>query len=1176
MSTHSEKRSESKPLEGGPYVLRTLLSDVPLSADGADNGPKINCVEYFDRNLYIGTNASELLHYVHLPADATDEAGKQTFILASRLQPPFAESSNSRPGVQRILLLPKVSKACILCNWTVTFYSLPELSPAFGARQVKNCNWVGGVDLNDSGEGPGVEDASSAVIILLSLSRRIQVVRVGDDATGIKKIDIGDSTVSVRRDSIACVADSTSYALLDIDRQLKIPLMKISSLDDFQETACVSQALGLAGSTDGAMTRSVSATQTHPPLTSSDSYGHARSTSLGATAPSCVQDSPLPTSPSSGTNTRRLTQDSTAMQQLAADKPLPSLPGSTAPDTLCRDEPTRPRPIFLKPHVASPNSEEFLVVTGTGPSEPGIGIFVNLDGDPTRPTIKFDRYPGDVVVDRGFSDLPTTYSAPTDGEDVYVIASMTKSSGSGLHHGLEIQQLTSEVVGPQASKFWLEVGHSSTALGIGSLSGWGETYFCEVVNRLRQRKFAPFALSSMDTPILLRRTADFDSDISPKQVRRELELFDRDSDTQSEDPPPEDWEFTRNAEEEEYASRFAKAYSRLAVWSGNRIWWATRDPLLLRLDAQLDTAYEHAQDASRLRVDSRAVFRVLSSIQGREARSEFEFVSFNYIRQKAVVMLLDTFLRPDDTSFSDTDVRALEEALAESLLDARVVISLIPSLRNEVLESTRGIWVYDGVKKTVERFFRSNTFEQGTTRFSTLDVSVLQFFRRFLSSWKKKKGFGSVPDDSEVFRTVDAALLIVLLELDRSLPDGPTRGASQVRAELYDMVDKGVDCFDRAVSLLESYHRLSLLSRLYQSRKMAGDVLATWRRIIEGERDDGGEFRDGEARVRDYLTKVSSQALVREYGIWLANRNPKLGVQVFTDNQGRAPTYEPVEIIVILRAEAPSAVKYYLEHLVFGMGHGAFVQELIDYYLDVIIGALESSETWRETFAATYMAYRALQAPKPTYQQFLTDNAAKSNENEVWQSRLRLLQLLSGPCAYDSSTIRKRIASLPDEFLVPETIILGALEQHHEDALRLLVHKLGDYDTAISYCIRGGSRIYAPSIQGRDSVPTLPTHQVQARLFHVVLEEFLSIGDISDRVEQTASLLERFGSWFELDDVLALIPDNWSARVLSGFLVRSIRRLVQERHASLLMKGLSSAENLRVGFDLEFISRVEE
>jgi hypothetical protein len=88
--------------------------------------------------------------------------------------------------VQQILLLPKVSKACILCNWTVTFYSLPELSPVFNSTKVRNCNWVSGVDLNAPTDDYDPNDPSTAVTVLLSLNRRVQVVRIGEEARAIK------------------------------------------------------------------------------------------------------------------------------------------------------------------------------------------------------------------------------------------------------------------------------------------------------------------------------------------------------------------------------------------------------------------------------------------------------------------------------------------------------------------------------------------------------------------------------------------------------------------------------------------------------------------------------------------------------------------------------------------------------------------------------------------------------------------------------------------------------------------------------------------------------------------------------------------------------------------------------------------------------------------------------
>ena len=442
---------------------------------------------------------------------------------------------------------------------------------------------------------------------------------------------------------------------------------------------------------------------------------------------------------------------------------------------------------------------------------------------------------------------------------------------------------------------------------------------------------------------------------------------------------------------------------------------------------------------------------------------------------------------------------------------------------------------------------------------------TLHFFRRFFSAWRKKKGFGSVASENEVFRSVDAALLIVLLQLDKSSPQGPPRGKS-VRTELYDLVDNGVDCFERAVSLLQSHHRLYVLSRLYQSRKMAGDVLATWRRILEEEMDEGGEFPEVEQKVREYLAKIRNPALVRQYGVWLATRNPRLGVQVFAEDRSQVK-FDPTQVVQILREEAPGAVKDYLEYLVFTKNHAEYINDLIAYYLDIVTSKLQASPEARATLVQTYESYRALRPPKPTYRQFITDNTI---DEEWWHSRLRLLQLLGGSqgssTEYDVAFILNRITPYTEE-LVPEIIILDGRQSHHEEALRLLTHGLGDYDTAINYCLLGGSSIYHP-ISGTMAREIIPTGEEQAKLFGFLLAEFLRIEDISNRVEQTSSLLERFGSWFDVGYVLSLIPDTWSVELVSGFLVSALRRIVKERSETMIAKSLSGAENLKVTADL--------
>ncbi|KAJ9142775.1 Transforming growth factor-beta receptor-associated protein 1 [Pleurostoma richardsiae] len=1207
MASDPEKKAlmaQGPPPEAGPFVLRTLLDDVPLSADGASDDVKINCVDYLDHNLYVGTSASELLHFVQIPPDPSDKSSGPVFILASRLRPAFTEGAGSgspRPGVQQILLLPRVGKACVLCNWTVTFYSLPELSPVFDNVKVKNCNWIGGVDLNDVGpEHTGMEgQAPSGVTILLSLNRKIQVVRVGESARAIKQIDFAGSTISLRRDSIACVADSRSYALLDIDRQLKIPLMSISSLDDSQPGGAVGQVQNIAGSSDGGLLRSTSSAQTRPAsLAASEAQGHARSTSLGGLLAAGAQaaekklgdgegeSDSLQATPNSAARRDR----STSPHPVAADKPLPPPPDASAGQSSTAVPPAKPGPVFLKPHIASPTPEEFLLVTGTGPLDPGIGMFVNLDGDPTRPTLEFERYPKEIVVDGGAADLSSSRPALAEEEEGYVLASMSKEFEDGiLHHGLEVQRWDVNSGEDEAPKFWLETpaiasdestdSKNRPSLGIRSLVGSEEGLMLEVIERLCQKKFSPSPSGTPDasgTPVGSKdsRTAQ-----SIERLSKERELFERDSDSQDEDSPPEGWEATRNTEEEEFASRLAKTTDRLAVWSGSHIWWVRRNPLLLQLEARIESTPLADPTRAYTSDERRQLFAILNSIRGRDAKTELEFLTFSYIRQRASVLLFTSFLHSADSPFSDPELKALEEVLLDGGLDPRVVLCLVPELRNEIVVGRRGIWIYGGVKGSVEKYIASEPSNSAGQTISALEPRILQFIKRFLTAWRRKKGFGSIADEKQVFRTVDAALLAVLLELDKGSPRGLARSGS-IRSELYDLVDRGVDCFDRAVNLLESYHRLFVLSRLYQSRKMAADVLGTWKRIIEGEQDDGDEFRDGEQRVRDYLNKISNQALVREYGIWLATRNPKLGVQVFADDKGRAPRFEPTQVVAMLRQEAPDAVKYYLEHLVFGKGQTIYVKELINYYLDVVIDDLQSSPASREAITAGYETYRALRAPKPTYRQFLTDNAPP--DNEVWQSRLRLLQLLGGAYEYDSKAIRERIASVTaggaadggadeQQLLVPEAIILDGRERRHEEALRLLVHRLGDYDTAVSYCLRGGASIYTPTPGRRES---MPGREAQARLFGALLREFLALADVSARVEQTGALLERFGGWLDVQEVLGLIPDGWSVDVAAGFLLGALRRLVEERRETAVARALSSAENLRVNYEL--VVMVEE
>lgn len=241
-----------------------------------------------------------------------------------------------------------------------------------------------------------------------------------------------------------------------------------------------------------------------------------------------------------------------------------------------------------------------------------------------------------------------------------------------------------------------------------------------------------------------------------------------------------------------------------------------------------------------------------------------------------------------------------------------------------------------------------------------------------------------------------------------------------------------------------------------------------------------------------------------------------------------------------------------------------YTNDLIAFYLDTVTSELDRSPASRSVLLATYETYRALQPPKPTYLEFVTDN---SNQTEWWENRLRLLELLGSQqdevVSYDVTAVLSRIEHLQAE-LIPEMIILDGRQGRHFEALHLLTHGLGDFDTAIKYCLLGGLRIFG-SLESHGPVPP---REEQAYLLNHLLTEFLRIEDLSSQIERTGDLLERFDGWFDIKQVLTALPDSWSVDIISGFLVNSLRRLVQEGHEMVMVKSLSSCQNLGATIEL--------
>lgn len=1113
-------------------------------------------IHHIEDNLYVGTSAAEVLHFVSIPADPADDFSASTFIFASRLQPIFTHIANIKyPGVQHILPLPKAKKLCITCNDTVTFYSFPELSPAIRNTKISHCSWIGGGDPDIDRARNGATDE-----VLICLQSRIRLADIGDAAKPIRNIEFAGCLVSSRRENFACVADAHSYALLDVENQQKISLFPISSLDDNEAGGKVEYISPVVEPRSGRRF-----TATRPNLeTGGDVKSHGRSTSLGTfvgglggqpdspqsrsrdrSAVATPELTPRASSPSAATINSRQGSSSVSPNRLQAlsGKEATNLPERTSS---LKKLPPRP-PLYsenLQPHICSPSASEFLLTTGTTPAEPGVGIFVNTDGDVVRGTLEFSSYPGSVVVDVYAESI----GGPEKDNESYVLASVARSKDADKLSAVEIQRLDSDNHEPKA---WLDLS----------------TYHTSEVDASNQDDVDQLGLHAVHTAIevpfpevgasLRAKRLNFHQD-GPRNLTSEAHHSNE----------TRELDYSREQEENAFARRLGGRKTNIVVWSGSSIWWMARTPLLIKLGSALDRALgvgqDHLEDAT---INRSEMMQVINSIRGQEATTETEFLSLGYIRQKISLILFGDLLTQcaANLDVENADKRSTENLLMEGGIDPRIIISMVPLLREEVVEGAKGIWAHAGLTPVIEHYWSvtsSQKWLQG--RMSHKGTEMLLLIKRYLISWRKLKGFGSIADEVEVFQTVDAAMLHLMLHHDSTR--GENSSLTSSKTELYAFVDAGVDCFERAVFLLEKFQRLYVLSRLYQSRKLTAMVLQTWRRIIDGERNFGNEFVDGENEVRKYLTKIKDPALVEEFGTWLARRNPSLGVQVFTDDNSRVKV-KPHSVVKLLQENAPNAVKVYLEHLVFGKKNFQYANDLISYYLDSVLSILETSREAREILSESYGTYRALDPPKPTYRQFIIDNAITL---PWWHDRLRLLELLGGvhgtDFSYDVAKVLSRIEPYEQD-LVPELIILDGRQGRHEQALRLLTHGLGDFHTAINYCLLGGASIFHP-VSGHSASFPAPSREEQKLLFQSLLSEFFRIEDLPNRLERTSELLERFGSWYDISEVLALIPTEWSVELLSGFLIGAFRRLVQEKNETSITKALSGAENLQVASTL--------
>ncbi|XP_039993526.1 transforming growth factor-beta receptor-associated protein 1 [Xiphias gladius] len=304
---------------------------------------------------------------------------------------------------------------------------------------------------------------------------------------------------------------------------------------------------------------------------------------------------------------------------------------------------------------------------------------------------------------------------------------------------------------------------------------------------------------------------------------------------------------------------------------------------------------------------------------------------------------------------------------------------------------------------------------------------------------------------------------------------------------------------DHCVPVLERHNRFFALGSLYQSHGNQTDAIKTWVKIADGSHKDPS-CSDVYGHIVWTLSQLKDRDTVWKFADWTLQRHQEVGVQIFT----KRPPDDRLET---------QAVLVHLEKYPLALV----------LYLEFLIHDLSSEEERHHTRLA--LAY-------------VTQSLQEEEEADLRPTRRKLQQLLWESKFYDISTVYGRVNATT---LHTEKAVLLGRTGEHSQALQVLVHLERDLQAAEAYCCRAA--------QGRDT-------QFKQALLLTLLQIYLKSEDLT---RTAVDLLNNNPQAFT-SEVIQLLPDSWSVRLVSHFLVGCVRETVHQRRMVRLQKALAQAE----------------
>ncbi|KAI9472064.1 MAG: CNH domain-containing protein [Benjaminiella poitrasii] len=579
--------------------------------------------------------------------------------------------------------------------------------------------------------------------------------------------------------------------------------------------------------------------------------------------------------------------------------------------------------------------------------------------------------------------------------------------------------------------------------------------------------------------------------------------------------------------------------ARTLVFSKTGVWAQITTPLTTQVDRLL--AENQIEEAIHLADDSHDT----------RIRAELD-----YSYQRCGLVLLR------ETLFEDAFM-----LMSKGNMDPRMVIQMFEGLANSKWlkkEQQQQPSVFEGVwsrlqelgtiKEVVQRALNGTNNEMRRT----LLMNAREALERYLRVERNKH------NDQVISTVIDTSLLKIYMSQKND-------------AAIYRLLEEPNNCsVEDSARALTKAKKFDALSVMYRSKRLYEKVLEIWTKMYAGELEDDTvsdekrksvlERIKGLLMERDIRDEDLPLSVVMHYAWWLTDQSPCDGVEIFT----KSPRRHEMDRDSILERLEDEAQKTYLEYLVL-----TEKSERADYHTRLACSYIKDiqrdlndpsqSEEIKNTLEGFKEHVESTQRTTP-YLTFVGFLESQPSPSHLIQLRVSLIRLLQTSELYSADTLLDALTKA-GPLDIEKVIVYGKMNKHKE-ALEILIHDLHDFVGAETYCVTNGK---SPMLnEGMFEEDYLSSAQLNERrtLFTMLFKSYIAIKDSDLMIAKSMHLLNTQGFYLDTLKVLEMIPENWPIDMLQDFLIRSLRRSLDDYNESQIELALSRGENLEVNSEM--------